>query len=170
MGRVDFSQAKRSSFSSAGKDLYTITQSILGNQRLLKLLYYSTPNALKEKDLTDEQKTSLINKSIRVVPQIPIPEEAQSHIIISFDNFMTNANNPEFRDNIVTFDVLCPTEDWVMDDYMLRPYKIMHEIDSMFNKSKLNGIGKVDFISTNSLVLSRDLAGFTMAYGVINDV
>ena len=53
---------------------------------------------------------------------------------------------------------------------MLRPYKIMHEIDGMLNRSRLNGIGKVDFVSANSLILSEELAGFTLVYRVINDV
>ena len=169
--RIDNAKMTRSSFDATGKDLYKIMEKMLANQSLLKLLKYSTADALtNKKDLTEEEKSELINKNIKVVPELTIPEEQGSYVIVGFDGFVTNENNPEFRDNVITFDVLCYMDTWIMDDYMLRPYKIMHEIDAMFNKSKLNGIGKVDFVSANSLILSADLAGFTMVYRVINDV
>ena len=169
--RIDNAKMTRSNFNATGKDLYKIMEKMLANQNLLKLLKYSTPDALTSKrDLTEEEKSELVNKNIKVVPQLPIPEEEGSFIIVAFDGFVTNENNPEFRDNMITFDVLCFMDCWIMNDYMLRPYKIMHEIDEMFNNSKLNGIGKVDFISANSLILSSELAGFTMVYRVVNDV
>ncbi len=169
--KIDNTRITRSNFDSTGKDLYRIMERMLGNQNLLKLLKYSTPDALTSKeDLTEEEKSELINTQIKVVPQLPIPEEEGSYVIVGFDNFIPNETNPEFRDNVITFDVLCYMDSWIMDDYMLRPYKIMHEIDEMFNKSKLNGIGRVDYISSNSLILSSELAGFTMMYRVINDV
>ena len=46
----------------------------------------------------------------------------------------------------------------------------MGEIDGMLNKSQLNGIGTVEFIGANQLLLSSDLAGFSLTYRVINDV
>ena len=46
----------------------------------------------------------------------------------------------------------------------------MHEIDGMLNKTKLTGIGVVNFLSSNALILSEELAGFTMSYVVINNV
>lgn len=168
--RVDFTKPKKSSFSVAGDDLYKIMQKLLSNQNLLKLLAFSSADALSKEDLTDEQVSGLIGTNIKVIPKLPIPEEVGSYIIISFDNFIPNDNNPVFRDNLITFDVLCYLDDWLMDDYLLRPYKIMHEIDEMFNGSKLNGIGRVEFIGANSLILSADLAGFTVNYRVINDV
>ena len=46
----------------------------------------------------------------------------------------------------------------------------MGEIDGMLNNSKLNGIGTIDFIGANQLLLSSELAGFSLTYRVINDV
>ena len=166
----DLATPKDSNFSDTGKDLFNIMERLLGNQRLLKLLLYSTPGALLEDDLTDEEKGSLINNNIKVTPEIVLPDNDGSLVIVAFDGFVPNETNPQFRDNIINFDIVCYLKNWLMDDYMLRPYKIMHEIDKMFNESKLNGIGKVKFVSANSLILSSDLAGFTLTYRVINDV
>lgn len=160
---------RNSSFQASGQDLKKIATDMLENQNLLKLLKYSTTDALQKPDVTVREKAAMLNKNIRIVPQLPYESEQESVLIISFDSFVTNANNPEFRDNVIMIDVLCPVTTWLMDDYMLRPYKIMHEIDGMLNRQKLNGIGKVDFISANSLILSKELAGFTITYRVIND-
>ena len=170
MAVLDYSKPRNSNFSAAGQDLFKIMERLLGNQNLLKLLKYSVPNALGKEDLTDEEKAELVNKNIKVIPEIVLPEDNGSVVIVSFDGFIPNDNNPVFRDNVITFDVLCYLDTWLMNDYMLRPYKIMHEIDAMFNSSKLNGIGRVDFVSANSLILSSELAGFTLTYRVINDV
>lgn len=168
--RIDLVTPRNSSFESSGKDLQKISNKFLNNQNLLKLLKHSTPDALSRPDISNDIKAEMINKNIRVVPKLPFNQSQESVIIITFDSFITNDNNPEFRDNVIMIDVLCPIDTWVMSDYMLRPYKIMHEIDGMLNRSKLNGIGKVDFVSANSLILSEELAGFTLAYRVINDV
>lgn len=159
-----------STFKTAQKDLFSIVTKFINNEDLKKLLFYSSKDALEKKELTEEETFGLLHKNIRVIPQLSIEEEINSYIIISFDNFTTNANNPEFRDNIITFDIICHMDHWVMENYQLRPYMIMGQIDGMLNGQKLNGIGRVDFISANQLLLSGELAGYTLMYRVINDV
>ena len=159
-----------STFRTAEKDLFKVMDKLMSNKNLQKLLYYPVKNAYDQPELTQEQALSLINRNIRVVPKLTIDEEVESYIIVTFDNFITNANNPLFRDNIITFDIICHMDTWVMNDYQLRPYKIMGEIDAMINKQKLNGIGRADFISANQLLLNDELAGYSLMYRVINDV
>lgn len=168
--KIDLVTPDHSSFESAGLDLQKIVARLVSEQRLLKLLKYPVADALSRPDLTKEDIRDMMNKNIRVVPKLPYQDSQESVIIITFDGFMENRSNPEYRDNIIMIDVLCPTDTWVMNDYMTRPFKIMHEIDKKLNRSKLNGIGKVDFVSANSLILSEELAGYTLVYRVINDV
>lgn len=168
--RADIPTITSSTFASAQKDLFKIVQKMINNENLKKLLYYPVKDALEQPNLTAEESVGLMHKNIRVIPKLPVSEEVQAYIIVTFDAFTTNAKNPEFRDNIITFDVICHMDQWVMDNYQLRPYMIMGELDGMFNKSKLNGIGRVDYVSANQLLLSEDLAGFSLMYRVINDV
>jgi hypothetical protein len=72
-----------------------------------------------------------------------------NYVIISFDNFVPNANNPEFRDNIVSFDIVCHFDQWNLGDFKLRPYKIAAEIDTLFNDKHLTGIGTLQFLGAN---------------------
>ena len=165
-----FANKQETTFLTAQKDLFGIVTKFINNENLKKLLYHATKDALEKPDLSQEQTLGLLHKNIRVVPKIEVEETVESYVIITFDNFVTNANNPQFRDNIITFDIICHLEHWTMENYRLRPYLIMGEIDAMFNNEKLNGIGKVDFVSANQLLLSSELAGFTLTYRVINDV
>ena len=74
------------------------------NKRLKKLLYHTIPTALKERDLTQEETFELFGKNIKIVPKLYIDGSVLNYIIISFDNFTPNATNPEFRDNVISFD------------------------------------------------------------------
>ena len=168
--KMDLVQTQETTFLTAQKDLFKIVQKFINNEKLKKLLFYPVKDALDRKDLTGEETLGLLHKNIRVLPKLQVNEDVQSYIIIGFDGFTTNVKNPEYRDNIITFDVICHFDSWVMENYQLRPYLIMGEIDGMLNKSKLNGIGTVEFISANQLLLSSDLAGFSLTYRVINDV
>ena len=168
--KMDLVQTQETTFLTAQKDLFKIVQKFINNEKLKKLLFYPVKDALDRENLTSEETLGLLHKNIRVIPKLQVNEDVQSYIIIGFDGFTTNTKNPEYRDNIITFDVICHFDSWVMENYQLRPYLIMGEIDGMLNKSKLNGIGTVEFIGANQLLLSSDLAGFSLTYRVINDV
>lgn len=121
---------------------------------------------IEEMDLPD-----LIDKGyIRLVPKIPMPEheEIRSYILISMDNFVTNATNPKFRDCIVSFDIICHPECWDIGNYKLRPFEIAGYIDAMLNNSKLTGIGTFQFLGCNELILDENLSGYTLSYMAIH--
>ena len=42
-----------------------------------------------------------------LIPKLTVDVSVLNYIMINFDNFSTNATNPEFRDNIIMFDVIC---------------------------------------------------------------
>ena len=158
----------RSSFLSMDKDLGIIVDCILKNKNLKKLLYYTTPRALTMPSLNEEESVELIGKNIKIVPKLYIDGSVLAYIIISFDNFTTNATNPEFRDNIVSFDIICHFDQWQLEDMQLRPYRIAAEIDSMFNDKHLTGIGTLQFLGANQIILNDEFAGLTMMYSAIH--
>ena len=95
-------------------------------------------------------------------------ESLKSYIILTFDNFVPNPTNPQFRDCIVTFDVICHTDYWDIGNYRLRPLKIAGYIDGLLDDCKLSGIGTFQFAGCNELILSEDLAGYTLTYKAIH--
>ena len=158
----------RSSFLAVEKDLNILINLFLKNERLKKLLYYDIPDALQQPNVPSNKAANMFGTQIKIVPKLKVDQPEFCYIIISFDNFTQNMTNPEFRDNIVCFDIICHFNQWNLKDMQLRPYKIAAEIDSMINRKKLTGIGAVEFLGANQIILSDEFAGLTLMYQVIH--
>ena len=46
-----------------------------------------------------------IPNNIKIIPKLYVDGTVLNYIVISFDNFIENKTNPEFRDNIIEFDI-----------------------------------------------------------------
>ena len=156
-----------SSFMSVDKDLELITKWIMKNKNLCKILYYTDRDALDRPALNDKQKAELMGKNIKIIPKLYVDGSVLAYILISMDNFTPSAN-PQFRDNIITFDIVCHFDQWQLKDFQLRPYRIAAELDSMFNNQHLTGIGELHFIGANQIVLNPEFAGLTLMYQAIH--
>ena len=113
--KIENYQFPKSSFLSIEKDLEIITNKIFKNTRLQRLLYYTTPDALDRNDLNHEQLDKLFKENIKIVPKLYVDGSVLNYIIISFDQFSPNAENPEFRDNIISFDIFCHFDQWQLN-------------------------------------------------------
>ena len=158
----------KSSFLSIDKDLSIIVNQIMHNERLKKLLFYTTRDALDKPNLTTDQSLELFGKNIKIVPKLYVDKSVLNYVIVSFDNFMPNATNTEFRDNVIEFDIVCHFDQWQMTDFQLRPYRIAAEIDSTFNNKHLTGIGTLDFLGARQIVLTDEFAGLCLMYQAIH--
>lgn len=159
----------KSSFLSIEKDLEIITNKIFKNTRLQRLLYYTTPDALDKGDLTEDQQLELIQKNVKIIPKLYIDGSVLNYMIIGFDNFIPNAENPEFRDNIISFDIICHFDQWQLNkSFQLRPYRIAAEIDTMLNGQRLTGIGRLEFLGANQIPINEEFAGISLIYQAIH--
>ena len=173
----------KSSFLSCEKDTESIIRKLFVDSKphsdmLKRLLLINTPDCLN--DMTNQVYINKIKNTsikdlreqgyIRLEPKIKLSEneEVKSYIVISFDNFVPNATNPEFRDCIVMIDVICHTDYWDVGNFRLRPLKIAGYIDGILNGCKLSGIGKFQFAGCNELVLSEELSGYCLMYSAIH--
>lgn len=161
-------QWPKSSFLSIDKDMNTITDYIFENDRLCKLLYYSTSDALKRDSLTNEQKQAMFGKNIKIVPKLTVDNEVLQYLVIGFSNFITNPTNPQFRDHTIEFDIVCHFDQWPLGDFALRPYKIAAELDSMFNNRKFAGIGLLEFTGATPIILTEEFGGVCLMYRAVN--
>ena len=165
--KVEGYQYPHSSFLSVEKDMGIITNMMLKNNRLKKLLYYTTKDCLKKPKLTEDQTVELIGKNIKMVPKLTVDGSVLNYIIVTFDNF-TRTENPEFRDNIIEFDIICHFDQWQLQDFQLRPYMIAAEIDTMFNEKHLTGIGTLNFLGANQIILTDEFAGLWLMYRAVH--
>ncbi len=158
----------KSSFLSTEKDMNLIVQMIMKNERLKKMLYYTTRDCMNKPNLTEDETLGLFGEQIKIVPKLTVDGSVLNYIIVSFDNFTGNRKNPEFRDNIIEFDIICHYDQWKMKDFELRPYKIAAEIDSMFNGQHLTGIGELEFLGANQMILTDEFGGLCLMYQAIH--
>lgn len=174
-----------SSFLTCERDFQTILKRLFVESRpyseeLVRLLVLNT------KDCLDNQTSEVYNKKlkemslgklreeryIRLEPKLRFSEneEVKSYIIMTMDNFIPNATNPEYRDAVISFDIICPTDYWDIGNYRVRPLKIAGYIDGILNNSRLNGIGLLEFMGLNQIVVNENLSGYTLMYRVVNNI
>ena len=158
----------KSSFLSIDKDMGIIVDMIMKNDRLKKMLHYTTKDCLDKPKLTEDETINLFGKEIKIVPKLTVDGTVLNYVIVSFDNFTGNATNPEFRDNIIEFDIICHFDQWHLKDFQLRPYKIAAEIDSMFNQKRLTGIGKLEFVGASQMILTDEFGGICLMYQAVH--
>ena len=166
-----------STFTSISTDQETIWRKLLVeskpySDKLKKLLIINTPNCL---DPTQEQfqrkinqytiKDMIDNQYIKVIPKLSFGEheEVKSYVLLEFDDF-TPTSNPQYRDCVISFSIICHLDYWDMDDYKLRPWEIAGYIDGILNGEKLSGIGTLQFLGASQLVLNEYLGGVLLRY------
>lgn len=171
----------KSSFLSCEKDAETIIKKLFVTSKpysddLKRLLVINTKDCL---DNSNENYRKIVEntsvkelvegKYITLVPRIKLKEheEVKNYIIISFDNF-ASTTNPEYRDCVVSFDILCHTDYWDLGDYKLRPLKIAGIIDGILNNVKLSGIGTLQFLSLNQYSPNEIFAGYTLSFEAVH--
>ena len=166
--KINSIQEPKSSFLSIQKDANLIINKLFSNKRLQKLLYYTTKDCLNKPDLNSEQIFDLLNNNIKFVPKLYLDNSVLNYIVISFNTFRRNGTNPEFRDNIIEFDIVCHADQWNLGDFKLRPYLIAAELDSMLDKKRLTGIGLVEFLGCDREVLNDEYISVCLMYQVIH--
>ena len=165
--KIDGFKQPKSNFLSVEKDASIILNSMLKNERLKRLLFYTTDDALTKPNITQEETLGLIGKNIKMVPRLTLDKSVLNYIIINFDNFGLSTN-PQFRTNIIEFDIICHYDQWQLKDFALRPYKIAAEIDTMFCNKKLTGIGTLEFLGSRIIGINNEYCGFCIFYEAVH--
>lgn len=154
-------------FSVMGTNTFKIANKLMQNQRVCRLLKYQVRDPFNTEKYPDVDGAELINKQILIVPKIYDDSvEKMSYITAIFDDFVVNQLNPEFKLSTIRFDIVCPYDEWILDEKTLRPYLLMQEVDAMFNESKLAGIGTLQFHRADNLALSPWIGGYSMRYKI----
>lgn len=169
----------KSTFLSCEKDVETIVKKLFVESRpysdeLKRLLLINTKDCLD--DRTNQVYLDKINKTsigdmidegyLRMKPLIKMGEneEVKSYIRLSFDNFTPNGTNEYYRDHIIMIDIICHVNQWDLGNFRSRPLKIAGYIDGILDGNQLAGIGRVQFLGCNEIVLSEELAGYCLMY------
>lgn len=167
----------KSTFLSHAEDQETIWRKLFVESRpysdmLKKLLIINTPDCL---DRTQDQYQRKIeqysikdlhdNQYIKATPKLSFGEheEVKSYIMLDFDDF-SPSENPCYRNCVISFTIISQLDYWELDDYQLRPWMIAGYVDGIMNYTRLSGIGKLQFLGAQQLVLNEYLGGVMLRY------
>ena len=154
-------------FAVLGTNTFNIANKLMSNQRLCRLLKYQDRDPFSKEKHEDIDGTLLLNKQIMIVPKIwDESTEKTSYVVALFSNYTTNIINSDFKLATIRFDIACPYDEWVLDEHSLRPYLMMQEIDDMFNGARMAGIGTLQFVRAEAIVLTSQIGGYSMLYQI----
>ena len=152
-------------FKAVGDNLFRIAEKILEDDDICKLLYYTDNDPLSQPNLTEDQRLELLHKNILLVPKVPENDDIKgSYILVLYDGFNQNLANPQFKDADLLFIIVCPPENWVINDVSLRPFMLMSKIDELFGNKKISNIGTLQFVKGDRFVLNSQLTGYGLTY------
>lgn len=172
-----------SSFLSCEKDSESIVRKLFVdskpyNDELKRLLIINTKDCID--DRTNQKYIDKINSCsiakliedgyIRFSPKLKFEEnnEVRNYILISFDNFTPNGGNDYYRDCVIEIDIICHTDYWDIGNFRQRPIKIMGYIDGILNQCRLSGLGTLEFLGANQMILNEELSGYCLMYRAVH--
>ena len=166
-----------STMLSIEKDTETIIKKLFIESRpysdiLKRLLVIQTPDCLdKEYDVSQWSVKKLMDEQyIRLVPRIELDEheELKSYIIIDCNGILPNKSNSEFRDRYINIYVFCNYDAWMLTNYRQRIFKILGYIDGILDKSRLSGIGELQFVGCAPAGPLYNWGCFALSYMAVN--
>ncbi len=153
-------------FKVVEKTLSKVIDLLLKNPSLKKLLYYSDKQALGLPTLNQEQSFSLINNQLRIVPKFDISPDDKPFVVIGLDDFVPVEGQTTLKTAVLSFDILCNYDRWLLEDFQLRPVAIAGEIDGMINTSFKNKGGIAKFMNMKQLILNSYFGGYSLYYSL----
>ena len=152
-------------FEDLGRALNKIAQKLCKNESLGRLLTDMSSNPLDQSKDYDITTNPLLEKNIRIKPKVHPNECTQAFVIISIPEFETG-DNMDFNDATLAIDVICPIDNWLIDDICPRPYKIMSQVYEELQGSRVTGIGTLEFVGALQNVIYEDVTDHQMIFTV----
>jgi hypothetical protein len=155
--------SRQDALESIGINLILISNLLLDDVDLRKLIYYSSKDPLAEAAV--DESVELMNKNVRVIPLLPVEDEIKgSFIVLLAEDIDPDKENEETLLLNLRCDVLCPLDDWLINEPTLRPFLIMSKIRSKFKNLSIKGIGKLRLVHIERVVSSDTLGGYSMYF------
>lgn len=168
-GKTNISKVrKKKSFADIGNNLNIVARRLMQNEALLRLLVHTSKDA-ETMELTQSQREEVFGDQIKIVPVIDKDEEIKNYIVIQFGAFTPVGEDNMYKNYVISFDIICNVNNWMLKDYTPRPYKIMAEIDEIIADTKIDSLGPVQFLAAQNLIINEEMSGFTLSYMIMSE-
>ena len=147
-----------------GINLQKICSRLMSNNNLINLLYYTNSDPFGQEALSEEQKKTLFNDLVCIVPRVGTREDNRSVIAIYIPKASALSGNREFKNVVIAVDIFVPLNQWIIKDSNLRPFAIMGEIQASLNGKTINGLGKITGGDFELTVLTNEMSGYRQTF------
>lgn len=149
-----------------GINLQKICSRLLANDELVKLLYYVEQDPLGQIVLTPEQKKTIFNDLICIIPRVGTRTDSKSVIAVYVPKAAGLSGNSEYKTVTIAIDVFVPLTQWIIKDSNLRPFAIMGEIQKSLNGKTINGLGKIQGGDFDLILLTDEMSGYRQTFTI----
>lgn len=149
-----------------GKNLFLITDRLLHNQDLCKLLKYTDNCPLAHSDI-ENVNTEILHKNVKIVPIVKAEDfNSESIISIVYNQGNINTNNTEYDKIGLNIMIYTPFNEWIINDINLRPFSIMSEIEKTLKNKTIDGIGKLRYWGFSLDMVTDELSCYKMSFSI----
>lgn len=149
-----------------GINLQKICSRLLANDELVKLLYYVEQDPLGQAVLTPEQKKTIFNDLICIIPRVGTRTDSKSVVAVYVPKAAGLSGNSEYKTVTIAIDVFVPLTQWIIKDSNLRPFAIMGEIQKALNGKTVNGLGKIQGGDFDLILLTDEMSGYRQVFTI----
>lgn len=136
-------------------NLKIILNQLVNNQKICKLIYYNSTDALSQPDLVLPQN-SLINTKIFPYPfNINYQGGECTQIRVYYPKADFENNEVTVNEDIY-FDTICHKNLWLISGSSIRPYTIASEIFNIFSKNSIETLGILHFVTLRHVYINEN--------------
>ena len=138
--------------SNADNIYNNIVLKLIGNQNIAKCLKFSSPDALTQTDLTQDEQYALVKQTnidtcriFNIPPTYYVTKEQRAEIRV-YESAIVSSN-PHIYEVCYCFDLVCHQELWILEDGSRRVMQLANNIVKELNGIDVGGMGKMRFFS-----------------------
>lgn len=146
--------------------LQKITERLLVNQDLCKLLHYTQINPLAQPNLTDAELKKFIGDEIRFIPRVGLTEVTKSKIVLVLPRGEKLVENAEITRLPIDIYVYTPYTEWVIEGDDLRIFLIMSKIEELLDGKNIGGIGNFNSLEFEMIPSTDEICAYRMGFRI----
>lgn len=151
-----------------GVSLQKIIKRLLGNDELVKLLYYEDKDPLGQPALSEEFKQKeIFEKLIKIVPLVGTNTESKSKVVVYITRAGKHPQNNEFKNITIHISVFVPLTSWIIKDSNLRPFAILGRLQESLDGKTINGLGRLSGGDFELKLLTEEMSCYEQTYSLV---
>lgn len=144
--------------------LKKVTERLLANQTLCKLVYYNDQDPISKADFVST--SNLLGKEIRFIPKVGPQENTKSKVVLVWSEGEKNPTNSDIVDLSLKVYVYTPFSEWIILGDELRIFYIMAEIEETLDGKEVNGLGRLKSSGFYLDIITDELAAYRMEFTI----